>query len=113
MRRMLVQTALIALTPLGFASIAEAHASGSARKSVVRRPVGQEHRVERGVRTGELSRGEAVALRKGQARIAAMKRQAMRDGRVTAAERARIARAQNQLSLRMWHLRHNGRTRGA
>lgn len=113
MRRTLVLAALIALAPLGLAPVAEAHPTAApGRRPVVVREVRQHQRIARGVRRGELSRGEAMALRRGQAHVAQLRRQAMRDGHMSAAERARIARAQDRLSGRIWHLKHNGRTRG-
>ena len=113
MRRTLAFAALIALAPLGLAPIAEAHPTAPARRNVAVRQVHQQQRIAQGVRAGTLTRGETVALRRGQAHVAHLKRHALRDGRLSAGERARLERAQDKQGARTWRLKHNGRNRGA
>jgi len=50
----------------------------------------QQHRIEQGYRSGDLTRREARQLSDGQKRIDRMQHQARRDGRVTEHERRRI-----------------------
>jgi len=76
-----------------------------------RREARQEARIHQGVRSGELTRGEAMRLRAGERHIGRMEMRAKCDGRVTLRERARIAHAQNRESRRIWRLKHNDITR--
>ena len=73
-----------------------------------RRELRQELRIRQGVRSGELSWREAARLRVGERHIRGMEMRARWDGRVTARERFRIARAQDRMSRRIWRLKHNG-----
>ena len=67
----------------------------------------QQQRIDEGVRSGALNKKEQAALRKHQAKIRAMERRAMADGKMTATEKARIELAQNQESLRISKQKHN------
>lgn len=71
----------------------------------------QHARIHQGVRSGRLTRGEAMRLRAGQRHVHRMERRAKADGRVTMRERARIGRAQDRQSRAIWRLKHNGRSR--
>ena len=68
----------------------------------------QHARIHAGVRSGSLTRGEAVRLRAGQRHVHRMEWRAKADGRLTARERFRIARAQNHQSRRIYRFKHNG-----
>jgi hypothetical protein len=76
-----------------------------------RREMRQDARIHQGVRSGELTRGEALRLRMGERRIDRMESRAKCDGRVTARERVRIGHAQNRESRRIHRLKHNDLTR--
>ena len=53
---------------------------------------------------------EAARLEKGQARIQKMENKAMADGKVTPAERARIEKAQNRESKKIFREKHDKQT---
>lgn len=75
--------------------------------SEVQRDINQETRVEQGLKSGQLSTGEAARLERGEARIDRMESKALKDGKLSSAEAARIQRAQNQESGAINRLKHN------
>ncbi|HJT22602.1 MAG TPA: hypothetical protein VJ746_19170 [Nitrospira sp.] len=78
--------------------------------SEVQRDVNQESRIEQGLKSGQLSSGEAARLEKGEARIDKMESRASKDGTLSQAEAAKIQRAQNQESQDISRLKHNDTT---
>ncbi|MBS1532680.1 MAG: hypothetical protein JSU01_20425 [Bacteroidetes bacterium] len=76
------------------------------------RQVRQEHRINQGVRSGELTRHEAHSLRRGERDIQRDKRMAKADGRVSPAERRNLRHEQNRMSRNIYRDKHNGRVRG-
>jgi len=78
---------------------------------VDRREVRQHVRIRQGVRSGELTRREAMRLRMGQRHVDRMELRAKADGRVGPRERMRLERAQNRQSRHIYRLKHNGRVR--
>jgi len=76
------------------------------------RQVRQERRINRGVRSGELTRNEAHSLRRGERKIQMDKRMAKADGRVTHGERRHLRREENRMSRAIYRDKHNGRVRG-
>lgn len=96
---------LVALAMTMFATASFAHGR------IDNRQVRQRARIHQGVRSGELTRQEARRLRVGQRHVARMEQRAERDGRLSAAERCRIERAQDLQSRRIYRLKHNGRVR--
>jgi hypothetical protein len=103
MRAPFAATAVIAASLFGIAS---AQTTGSE----VQRNVNQQQRIEQGLKSGELSTGEAAKLEKGEARIERMESNANKDGTLTDAEKARIQKAQNAQSKEISRLKHNDRT---
>ncbi|MCC6350381.1 MAG: hypothetical protein IT347_12410 [Candidatus Eisenbacteria bacterium] len=85
--------------------------AGTATPRVDRREARQTARIHQGVRSGELTRGEARSLRAGQRHVHRIERRAKADGNVSARERAHLNRAQNRQSRHIHRLKHNGRTR--
>ena len=71
----------------------------------------QEHRIEQGMRTGQLTPREAARLERGQARIRQMERQALADGHISRRERAAIDREQEKQNELIARLKHNERVR--
>ena len=71
----------------------------------------QEHRINQGVRSGELTRNEAHHLRADERHIRHDKWMAMADGRVTRAERRRLRREENRTSRAIYRAKHNNRVR--
>lgn len=92
-------TAVVALF-LGVQT-AEAHPHGNNGKKITH-----------GVRTGQLTKGEAMRLRAQQHQLKNMKRVAMADGRITRNERVVINRTKHRMNANVYRLKHNGRTRG-
>jgi hypothetical protein len=79
--------------------------------SVDRRQARQVERIQRGVRSGELTLREARALRAGQLQVRRMEHRAKADGIVTARERVRLHRALDVQARRIHQLKHNRRDR--
>jgi type IV pilus biogenesis protein CpaD/CtpE len=73
----------------------------------VQRDINQETRVEQGLKSGQLSTGEAAKLERGEARIDRMESKALKDGNLSQQEAARIQGAQNRESERINRLKHN------
>ena len=101
MRVRLTAIALIMTVP--FASAVFAQTVGTE----VQRDVNQENRIEQGLKSGQLSTGEAAKLERGEARIDRMEKNALKDGNLSPREAARIQRAQNQESARINKLDNN------
>lgn len=71
----------------------------------------QRQRIRQGVRSGELTRAEAVNLRNGQHEINQERREARADGVVTQEERREIKQDQRQQSRKIFRKKHNNRDR--
>jgi hypothetical protein len=81
-------------------------------RSINSRERRQERRIHRGVRSGELTRREAVGLQRQQARIRVNEAYARRSGgRFTARERARVRREENRASRRIHRQKHDRQDR--
>jgi hypothetical protein len=73
----------------------------------VQRDVNQENRIDQGLKSGQLSTGEAAKLERGEARIDRMESNAQKNGNLSPQEAARIQQAQNQESGRINKLQNN------
>jgi hypothetical protein len=82
----------------------------TATPHVTKRQLKQQARIEQGLKSGELTAGEAKRLELQQGKIQADKAKAKSDGVVTPAERAKLAREQNRASRRIYRLKHNDKT---
>jgi len=71
----------------------------------------QQHKIKRGVRSGELTARETFRLEKQQHSIQKEKRAARSDGNVTKRERLEIRHDQNQARRRIFRAKHNNRDR--
>ncbi len=69
--------------------------------------INQESRIEQGLKSGQLSTGEAAKLERGEARIDRMEKNALKDGTLSQQEADRINRAQNVESGKINALKHN------
>jgi hypothetical protein len=96
-------TAIAVILSTPFASVALAQTVSTE----VQRDVNQESRIEQGLKSGQLSTGEAAKLERGEARINRMESNALKDGTLSPQEAARIQRAQNQESARINKLDNN------
>ena len=75
------------------------------------RQANQQQRIEQGIRSGQLTAGEATRLERGQARIVRMERRALADGRMDPRERRRIMQAQEVQSRHIYREKHDNQTR--
>jgi len=71
----------------------------------------QQKRIRHGVRSGELTRGEARRLERDERGIRQEERAARADGVVTRGERREINRDLNKTSRRVYRAKHNNRDR--
>jgi hypothetical protein len=85
-------------------------ASANARP-INQRQQNQQVRIQRGIRSGELTRPEARRLGVEQARIRAIERRARSDAEFTARERIRLQRELNQANRRIHYQTHDKQTR--
>lgn len=99
--KVLIAFALIMSAPI--ASIVSAQTVGTE----VQRDVNQENRIDQGLKSGQLSTGEAAKLERGEARIDRMESNAQKNGNLSPQEAARIQQAQNQESGRINKLENN------
>lgn len=72
----------------------------------------QHVRINQGVKSGKLTRPEAMRLRMQQAKVRHYKQMAKADGRVTRHERRMIHHAQKNASRNIYYKKHNNRNRG-
>ncbi len=96
------------MAALAFTSIANAQ---TRTPVITERQHNQDRRINRGVRSGQLTRNEARNLRTDERRISAEKRMAKADGRVTRGERQRLRRDENRTSRAIYNKKHNDRVR--
>ena len=82
--------------------------SASAQKG---RETVREHRIERGFKTGQLTRGEKARLHGNEARYHHQKRRAMRDGRITPMEKRRLHKMRAHDRRQTFRYKHNPRRR--
>ncbi len=71
------------------------------------RDVNQQDRIENGLKDGQLSTGEAAKLEKGEARIDKQEANDMKNGPMTAQEKAQIQKEQNHESSQIYKDKHN------
>ena len=93
MTRALFVAALAIVATSGVASAYDRYGSDIDRRQSI-----QEHRIQQGVRSGDITRREYRQLQAEQDRIRHLERSALRDGRVDRHEAARIREAQNAAS---------------
>lgn len=82
-----------------------------ATPKVDQRQKNQKLRIVDGVRDGELTRAETANLAKDQRELRRMERRAKRDGKVTARERARLQRKANKNSRKIARKKNNENSR--
>lgn len=91
---------------LGFAATAQAQSTGSETE----RNVDQQQRVEQGLKSGQLTTGEARKLEQGEARIDRTEQHDLANGSLSASEKAQIQREQNRESAGIYKDKHNATT---
>jgi len=101
------RTITIILIAAAAATLATTAFAGTPREE--RREARQQARIGQGVASGQLTPRETVRLERGEQHIDRMEARAKaNDGKIGPAERARINRAQNRESRRIYRLKHNG-----
>jgi len=104
------KTSLIAAAAMALmtsAVFAQAPAPTPAQ-ATVQRDVNQQQRIENGLQSGKLTTREAAALEREQSKVDKMQARDMKDGKVSAAERQRLAAAQNNVSRDIATAKNNG-----
>ena len=98
---------LVAAAALGLAALTALPAAAQ----VNGREYAQQHRIEQGVRSGELTHREANHLERQQGRIDAheARMRARNGGYLTPRQRARLAHQQNRAGRHIYRAKHNGR----
>ncbi|HET6912010.1 MAG TPA: hypothetical protein VFH71_01565 [Rhodanobacteraceae bacterium] len=91
---------------LGFGATAQAQSTGSETE----RNVDQQQRVEQGLKSGQLTTGEARKLEQGEARIDRTEQHDLANGSLSASEKAQIQREQNRESAAIYKDKHNATT---
>ncbi len=71
----------------------------------------QEHRIKKGIRSGELTKREAAKLRKNQRRVERMYDRFTDNGRLSRKERKKLQQALDKNSKKIYRLKHNDRQR--
>jgi len=71
----------------------------------------QQERIRQGIRSGELTRREAVRLEEQEAKIRANEKFANSDGKISPAERARLEKELNRTSQNIYQQKHDHQDR--
>lgn len=94
-----------------FSAILMALVISNTDAQTVKRARSQHQRIRQGVRSGELTRAEAVNLRTDQKEIRQDVKEAKADGVVTPEERREVRQDQRQASRKIFRKKHNNRDR--
>lgn len=90
--------------------LAAAGVQAQTAATTVQRNVNQETRIEQGLQSGALNTKEAAKLQREEARVDHMQANALKDGKLTDAEKARLSAAQNKTSKDIYDAKHNAAT---
>lgn len=90
--------------------LATAGVQAQTAASTVQRNINQETRIENGLQSGALNTKEAAKLQREEARVDHMQAHALKDGKLTDAEKARLNTAQNKVSKDIYDAKHNNVT---
>ena len=102
-RALLVSLVLSAVTSL-------AQAQGTATPVIDQRQANQQQRINQGVASGELNKREARRLQRQQNAVQRAEDKAKADGVVTAGERKKITKMQDQTSKNIARQKHDAQT---
>lgn len=94
-------------TTILVASLVAAMTTGALADKIDNRQAQEAARIQHGIRDGQLTLRETIALKSEQARIAAMERRAKADGIVTRHEARAIDRAQDAASKHIYQETHD------
>jgi len=76
---------------------------------VQERELKQQQRIQQGIKSGQVTPGEATRLENQQSRIKATEDRMKADGKLTPAERTKLARRQNCASRNIYRKKHNAK----
>ena len=99
-----VKTALVTLM---LAAPLMASAQSTDTPKFDQRQAKQEKRIQQGTQSGSLTANEAARVENGQDRLQAKEDKAKADGKVTPVERARLQKAENKQSARIYAQKHD------
>ncbi|MFZ1083041.1 MAG: hypothetical protein WAO19_14080 [Candidatus Kryptoniota bacterium] len=104
-----IGAAIIALAISGSAMAQDQSGQAPVKPTVVQRQFNQQKRISKGVKSGQLTRGEAQRLERQQGRIQARKQtdKAYHGGKLTPKNRAQLNRMQNRASRKIYRAKHN------
>lgn len=109
MKNLIITGALFLM--VGLASQTATAQQTSAPKTIKQQQIREQQRIHQGVKSGELTKKEAVRLEAQQAKIRQDKRIAKADGVVSPAERTTIKQEQRKASQNIHQQKHDGQTR--
>jgi len=98
---------LIIMGILCMGLVFSASAQSNKTPGVSKRQLKQGKRIKKGVKSGELTKGETAVLKGQQRSINRTKKRAKADGKVTKRERAGIHKRQNNASKNIGRKKHN------
>lgn len=87
---------------------AAAHAADTG--TTVQRNVNQQERIEQGLQSGALNTREAAKLEREESHVDKMESNALKDGKLTGAEKRRIDNAQDKVSRDVYREKHDAQT---
>ena len=100
MKRTLIATAVLLAASFG--------AFAQTAASTVQRDVNQQQRIENGLQDGKITTREAALLERDEAKVDRLQAKALKDGKLSAAERAELKAAQNKSSRDIHAAQTNG-----
>ena len=99
----MTRTTFLACLLLGSGAAAFAQSTAN----TVQRDINQQQRIEQGLQSGALNTREASALEREESRVNQLQTQALKDGKMTPAEQAKLNAAQNKVSSDIYAAKHN------
>jgi hypothetical protein len=100
MKRTLITATVLLATSVG--------AFAQTAASTVQRDVNQQTRIEQGLQNGSITSREGALLERDQTKVDKLQAQALKDGKMSDVERARLTAAQNKASRDIKTAEHNG-----
>jgi len=104
MKRTLITASILLAASVG----ALAQAAAPTAASTVQRDVNQQTRIEQGLQSGSITSREGALLERDESKVDKLQAQALKDGKLSDAERARLNAAQNKASRDIRTAEHNG-----
>jgi len=99
--------AVLGIGAVALLSASAVYAGPTEDPGIQKREQNQEKRIDQGVKSGELTPGEAGRLEREQARIKQDEARMKSDGKLTPKERKKLEREQNKASKDIYKKKHN------